>query len=616
MTTEQTNHDTSAEVKATNTFPFLFEISWEVCNQVGGIYTVIKTKTPKMLERWDNNYFLIGPLNPQTAAIEFEEEEAPALIRETIQGLCNENITCCRYGRWLTTGKPQAILVDYRQGYATLDRSKYFLWKDHGIETPPGDQEINDAVAFGFCVFEFFRKLSKNAACPPLIAHFHEWMAGVAAIRQAHIKLPAIVTLFTTHSTLLGRYMAGDNPSFYNSLDYINPEQTAAHYNISSRHAIEKASAHAADIFTTISEVTGREAEKILGRRPDFILPNGLMVQRFTALHEFQNLHLKFKERIHEFVMGHFFPSYNFDLDRTLYMFIAGRYEYRNKGMDVFIEALHRLNWRLKQISSPPTVVAFIVTRANVKNVNVTTLQNQIMFNDLKRLCDDIQEGMTQRFLHAVAQGRLPKYEEFLPEYFQTRLKRGMHSLRNSRMPGIVTHDLADDGNDPVLRHLRHRGLLNRAEDPVKVIFHPEFVVSTSPLLGLDYDDFVRGCHMGIFPSYYEPWGYTPPECLALGVPTVTSDLSGFGSHVQHSVPDAKEHGIFVLNRSRNSVEQSIHELSEYLVHFVQMSRRERIQLRNRAERISELFDWSNMLIYYHRAHDRALDMLRIDSLG
>jgi len=168
-----------------------------------------------------------------------------------------------------------------------------------------------------------------------ILAHFHEWMGGVAIPRIAHLRLP-IATVFTTHATLLGRYIAGDNPEFYNHLPFINPDFEAQKYQIYSRYQIEKAAAHASTVFTTVSEVTSYEAEKLLGRRPEVILPNGLNIQRFAALHEFQNLHRQYKERIHEFVMGHFFPCYNFDLDRTIYLVTSGRYEYRNKGMDLF----------------------------------------------------------------------------------------------------------------------------------------------------------------------------------------------------------------------------------------------------------------------------------------
>ena len=585
--------------------PLLFEVAWEVCQQVGGIYTVLKTKVPSMLEKWGDQYCLIGPYNQHTAAIEFEETAAEEPIRSALRELKQQGISCY-FGRWLIPGKPKVILFDFRPRFTRLDQDKFLLWQDHGIQSPQGDAEVNDTIAFGFTVAEFFRALSTHLHGTPVIGHFHEWLAGIPVMRIAHQHLP-ITTVFTTHATLLGRYIAADNPYFYEQLDGIDPGGAAAHYNISARYLVERIAAHAATVFTTISEVTAREAEKFLGRKPDFILPNGLNIQRFIALHEFQNLHLKYKERIHEFVMGHFFPSYSFNLDRTIYLFISGRYEYRNKGMDVFIESLYQLNERLKQIPNPPTVVAFIITRGGVKNVNVGAIQSHLMFDELRNLCSDLQARVGQRLLSAAVTGRMPGLEDLLPNDIQVQLKRAMHSFKRSSLPAIVTHDLYDDAHDAVLSHIRHRELFNRPQDPVKVIFHPEFVTATSPLFGLDYDQFVRGCHLGVFPSYYEPWGYTPLECMALGIPAITTDLSGFGTFVKKHIPEAREKGIYVLPRSNIPAEASIADLTSYLFSFVQLSRRERIELRNRAERLTDMFDWSVLATHYHGSHEEAL---------
>ena len=586
--------------------PILFEVAWEVCWQLGGIYTVLRTKAPAMLQRWGDRYCLIGPYNPQTAAYEFDEQPADGLYRDAIDGLAQAGIPA-KFGRWLIPGRPQVILVDYRARYGSLDADKYALWVDHHISTTQNDGEVNEVVAFGFSVTELFARLSQKVGTRPVLAHFHEWMAGVAIPRIAHLRLP-VVTVFTTHATLLGRYIAGDNPHFYEQLPFINADEQAAHYNIYSKFAIERAATHAATVFTTVSEVTDAEAQQLLGRKADAIVPNGLNIQRFAALHEFQNLHQTYKERIHEFTMGHFFPSYTFDLDKTLYVVTSGRYEYRNKGFDLFIEAMWRLNQRLKQIPDHPTVVAFIITRAPSKHINVQTLQRQSMFEDLRNVCSSLERSMGTRMFRAAAQGRLPKMQDLLADDELLRLRQSIQAWRTGPQPAIVTHDLMDDANDHILRHYRHRGLFNGPDDPVKVIFHPEFVTATSPLFNLDYQQFVRGCHMGIFPSYYEPWGYTPMECVALGLPAVTTDLSGFGAYVQHHVPNAAHQGICVLNRRTKGFDETTNNLVDYLMAFAQMSRRQRIEMRNRVERLSELFDWSALVVHYHEAHDLALE--------
>src|SRR5206468_8946547 len=187
------------------------------------------------------------------------------------------------------------------------DADKYLLWKDHGSGTSAGDGEVNEVIAFGFTLAEFFRELTSVVTDRPILAHFHEWMSGVAVPRIAHLRLP-VITVFTTHATLLGRYIANDNPYFYEHLPFLNGDAEAEKYQILPRHQIEKAAAHASTVFTTVSEVTAREAAQLLQRSPEVILPNGLNIQRFAAMHEFQNLHREFKERINEFVMGHFFP--------------------------------------------------------------------------------------------------------------------------------------------------------------------------------------------------------------------------------------------------------------------------------------------------------------------
>jgi glycogen(starch) synthase len=593
--------------------PLLFEIAWEVCWQLGGIYTVLRTKVEQMLHRWGDRYILIGPYNPQTAALEFEEATPEGTVRQALEALSEMGLSW-HYGRWLVPGRPRVILLDYRSRFGSLGQDKYLLWKDHGISTTADDGEVNEVVAFGFTIVEFFRALTAAAPSRPVVAHFHEWMSGVAVPRIAHEHIP-VQTVFTTHATLLGRYLAGDSPQFYDHLPFINPDAEASKYLIHPRFAIERAAAHAATVFTTVSEVTGTEAEKLLGRRPEVILPNGLNIHRFAALHEFQNLHRQYKEVINEFVMGHFFPAYNFDLDRTIYIFTSGRYEYGNKGMDLFIEALYQVNQRLRGMADRPTIVAFIITKAPVRNINVGVLQNRTMFEELESACNQVVQLMGRRLFRVAANGRLPTMGDLLDDDSMVRLKQTIHAWRHGRQPTIVTHDLWDDQGDPILRHLRHRQLFNAADDPVKVIFHPQFISPTGPLLNMEYEQFVRGCHMGVFPSYYEPWGYTPMESVAMGVPAVTTDLSGFGAYVQRHIMDHETHGIHVLTRRGRPIGEAISDLADHIIQFTSLSRRQRIELRNKVERLGERFDWSILITFYNQAHDLALSR-RSESVG
>jgi glycogen(starch) synthase len=582
--------------------PLLFEIAWEVCAQQGGIYTVLRSKAPTAVRRWAERYWLVGPYQEYSAKVELEEQPATGIVGAAIDDLQTRGARV-HSGRWLVTGRPQVLLIDARGYRRSIAEMKYFLWKDLNMASPGGDRDYDEVVRFGYAVADFLAAL--RGRCGPLIAHFHEWQGGAALPLLAHRGVD-IATVFTTHATLVGRALSNASAELYEHLSEIDGGAVATRYGFHHRHQIECAAAHAADVFTTVSDITGAEAARFLGCRPDVLLPNGLNVERFAAPHEFQVLHQRAKEHIHEFVMGHFFPSYTFDLDRTLYVFTAGRYEYRNKGMDVFVEALHRLNERLKCEQASVTVVAFIITRGWYRAPNVETLNRQAMFHELRAACESIKEDMGRRLFHAVASGDLPKIDDLLDEYATVRLKRLMHRWRQGPPPTIVTHDLHDDAGDPVLRHLRHRNLLNQAGDPVKVVFHPEFITAESPILGMEYDHFVRGCHVGVFPSYYEPWGYTPMECVVRGVPAITSDLSGFGGYVMEHFPDHDANGLMVARRRNVPAEVTIEMVTNWLHDLTRMSRRDRIQMRNRVEAYAEHFDWSNLIRYYRVARERA----------
>ncbi len=589
--------------------PLLLEIAWEVCNQLGGIYTVLRSKVPTMVDRWGSRYCLVGPYNHATAQVEFEASPLTGPIGQAVKSLRDLGIWA-HYGRWLVTGRPHVVLIDYLSVFSRLGDVKYRLWADHHIATPDSNELLNNVIAFGEGVRQFLALLAQTESPRRKIAaHFHEWMAGPAVPMLKHEHWPGSL-VFTTHATLLGRYLAMHDNDFYGHLPFYNAAAEADHFAARPEYEIERAAAHAAHVFTTVSDVTAEECKYLLGRTPELILPNGLNIQRFAALHEFQNLHLTFKEKIHQFTIGHFFPSYHFDLDRTVYFFTSGRYEYRNKGMDLTIEALARLNHRLRTTGSRVTVVCFIITRRPVRSMNVTTLQTHAMLNELATAAESVKNQIGDKLFLAAATGKIPDFNTLVDEYWLLRLRRTIHAWKREMPPPIVTHDLIDDQKDEVLNQLRTSQLVNQQHDAVKVIYHPDFISPTNPLFGMEYDQFVRGCHLGVFPSYYEPWGYTPLESIALGVPAITSDLSGFGSYIQQLLPDHEQKGLYVLRRRNTSYWQSADELADRMFRFCQLSRRERINLRNTVEGFSEHFDWHNLAKRYDEAHELALDRI------
>eukprot|EP00063_Salmo_salar_P075030 XP_014049865.1 PREDICTED: glycogen [starch] synthase, muscle-like [Salmo salar] len=324
-------------------------------------------------------------------------------------------------------------------------------------------------------------------------------------------------------------------------------------------------------------------------------------------MHEFQNLHAQSKNRIQEFIRGHFYGHLDFNLDKCLFLFIAGRYEFSNKGADIFLEALARLNYLLRVNHSDVTVVAFFIMPARTNNFNVETLKGQAVRKQLWDTAQTVKERFGKKLYESLLVGQLPDVSKMLDKDDFTMMKRAIFATQRQCQPPICTHNMLEDSNDPILTCIRRIGLFNSSADRVKVIFHPEFLSSTSPLLPMDYEEFVRGCHLGVFPSYYEPWGYTPAECTVMGIPSISTNLSGFGCFMEEHIADPSAYGIYILDRRYRGVDESCNQLTSYLFQFCQQSRRARIIQRNRTERLSDLLDWRYLGRYYISARHMAL---------
>ena len=590
----------------------LFEVSWEVCNQIGGIYQVLRSKVPTMLQRWGERYFLIGPWLPEMAELEFEVDAATGWLAPVLDELGAEGLRV-HAGRWLIPGRPRTLLVEHELGAEEERELRQLLAREHGIDATSQDPLVRDVLGFGLASQRLLSGLARRTgesdpgddAPDRVLAHFHEWVGGLGLPLLARDS--GVRTVFTTHATSVGRYIASSEADFYERLPYLEPDAEAARFGIAAQHQIERACAGACRILTTVSSITGEECERILGRKPDVVTPNGLNIDRFDLGHEFQTHHGQYKEEIHRFVMGHFFPSYAFDLDRTLYMFNAGRFEPRNKGFDLSLEAMARLNAELRTRALDVTVVFFLVTSRSARSLDSRVLESRAILDELDEVSQRIGRDVAAQLFRRSAQGQTVSLDELVEEYWRVRHRRIVHAFREQRNPPLTTHLLDDPEHDPLLAHLATLGLTNSAADPVKVVYHPEFINSVSPLWGMDYDQFVRGCHAGLFPSSYEPWGYTPLECVAMGVPAVTSDLAGFGRFVAELFPDHDDWGLAVLPRRGRSFDQAATDLTRWLVRFCQMDRRERIALRNQVEAHSRSFDWSRLASAYHEAHDQAL---------
>lgn len=591
-----------------SSFLFTFEVAMEVANKVGGIYTVLRTKAGTTVNELGENYCMVGIANEKFVAMEVEKMEfAHPALRSAVDDLRKQKFEIIT-GRWLIEGYPKVVLFNLDSAYRELGKWKWELFDRTKFGIPEHDHESHRAILFGFlttALLGLFRE--KCGPTPVIIGHFHEWLAGIGLIMCRARKLD-ISTIFTTHATLLGRYLCAANTDFYNNLDKFNIDVEAGNRQIYHRYCIERAASHMSHVFTTVSAITALEATHLLNRKPDLILPNGLNIKDTQCMHEFQNLHAIQKEKIHDFVRGHFYGHFDLDLDKTLYLFIAGRYEYSNKGADVFIEALARLNHRMKEAGSDVTFVAFLIFPGATDNFNIESLRGQAVVKQLRDNVSVIKDHIAERIFDTCLRGRLPTTDELISRDEFVKLKRCMYANQCHSLPPIVTHNVTNDGEDQILSQLRKVQLYNKKEDRVKVIFHPEFLNQTSPLLPMDYDDFVRGCHLGVFPSYYEPWGYTPAECAVKGIPSVTTNLSGFGCFMESHLNDPQAYGIYIMDRRFMSPDSSCNQLVDYLFSFSQMSRRERIIQRNRTERLSELLDWSRLGKYYTNARRLAIE--------
>ena len=589
--------------------PLLVETAWEVCNQVGGIYTVVRSKVPEIIDKWGGQYCMIGPLLHAKLPAEFEEvfEYEDEFGRAVLE--MRKNGYEVFYGRWLTDGKPKVVLISPMQAFDKLKEIKTQLLHDHKINIFNPDELLQQVICFGHLVSEFFVTLEKIANGNNIIAHFHEWMTGmpIPFIKKENLK---IKTVFTTHATLLGRYIAGNDENFYRNLSNYDWLQMSQKFYIEAQTRMERLAANDCDIFSTVSDITGKECEFLLGRKPDIVLPNGISLNRFIATHELQNLHGQFRNKIDEFVMSHFFHSYTFDLDKTVYFFTSGRYEYHNKGYDLTLEALRLLNERMKKENMDKTVVMFFITKQPFDTINPLVLHARAAMDDIRATCEEMLKQIREKLFKAAATNvdpNVPELNDFIDDYWKFRYRKQIQSWKSDFWPIVVTHNLKNDAGDEILNYLRSHDLINKPGDKVKMIYHPDFVAATSPLFGMEYPQFVRGCHLGVFPSYYEPWGYTPLECVARGVPAVTSDLSGFGNYCQTKFRNLDDRGIYIVKRKNKTFDESAEELAETMYNFVQLTRRERIILRNTVESYAENFDWSNLAVNYEKAYQLAL---------
>lgn len=584
---------------------YLFEISWEVCNKVGGIYTVVKSKAAPIMEYYKENYFLVGPYFPKKAFGEFQEELVPDNLRHVFETLRGEGIDC-KYGKWLIGGEPNTLLVEFSNFVNKKNEIKKGLWDEFGIDSlNTGYFDFEEPVIWATAVGKLLEEIQKAFADKKIVAHFHEWLTGAGLLYLKKINCP-IATIFTTHATMLGRTIAA-HEELYGIMDKINPLDKAYVYNMQAKYMTEKQSALNADVFSTVSEITGIEAEKLLGKKPDVLLPNGLNLSKFPTFEDAAIKHRLFKSKIREFMLYYFFPYYSFDLEKTLMYFLAGRYEFHDKGIDVFIRALSKLNERLKEEKSEKTIVAFFWVPGNIKGIKPELLESKTFYRDIQDSLEEAKVEVIDKMLYGIISHKEITKATLFNEEFLSTIKKKVMKLQREGSPPLSTHDLYNEEKDLIISHFREYNLTNKEEDKVKVVFYPIYLTGADSLLDTSYYESMLGSHLGVFPSYYEPWGYTPLEGGALGIASITTDLSGFGRYLLKQGEQKKNPGIFVLNRFNKSDDEVVEELANTLYSYSQLTRKERIENKINARGLADLADWKFLVEHYIEAHNLAV---------
>lgn len=581
----------------------VYEASWEVCNKVGGISTVIKSKVPLMVDYY-KDYTLIGPYFEEKANVELELEDPPEHLREVFEEMAGQGINCI-YGRWMIQGDPKVILIDSKALLARKDEIKTNLWERFQIDSIRAQWDFEEPMVWSWAVGLLLDAISRRQQGRKIVLHCHEWLAGFALLYLKSIKSP-IATVFTTHATMLGRSIAGNGYDLYSMIDSCNPSEWAYKLMVEAKFTAERAMAHEADIFTTVSEITAMEANALLGKKPEVLLYNGLQLQKFPTIEETSIKHVTNREQIREFLSYYFFPYYTFNLDRTLTYFFVGRYEFHNKGLDILIDALSRLNARLQKEGSDRTVAVFFWVPMGARGVKQEIVENKNFYFHISRLVEQHSNRILRKLVYDLLAQKKDAVESVFTKEFIAEMRRDMSHFKRIGNPPILTHTIDNEHEDQTVKALLSRGLDNKPDDRVKVIVYPAYLDGSDSLLNLSYYEAISGCHLGCFPSSYEPWGYTPLETAACGVASITTDLAGFGRFMMRKAPSDRR-GVYVLKRCKRSYEDAVTDLCDYLDHYAHLDHAERVEEKIIAKNLAVLADWKHFVKHYIEAHNRAL---------
>ena len=528
---------------------YIFETAWEICNKVGGIYTVLSTKAATVVKQYHDHYLCVGPDISKEHNDDFIEDQE--LYRNWRETALQEGLKV-RVGRWDICGSPVVILVDFTPFFEKKNDILTQFWLSYQLDSISGQWDYIEPALFGYAagrVIESFYNYYCNSM-DKIIAHFHEWMTGTGIL---HLKrtAPQIATVFTTHATVLGRCIAGNGLPLYGNMKQYDPSGTARRFGVQSKYSLESLSAQHADAYTTVSDITNRECEAFFCKPADVITINGFENGFVPSGDEYVNKRANARKtllHVASSLMQQTLP------DDALLVVNSGRYEFKNKGIDVFIRSLAHLS----EQNPTRTIVAFITVPA----------------------------------------GNSGKREELL--------RKMQEPVGDKPVTGdFATHVLHDPFNDPIIRALHENHLVNAPEQKVKVVFVPVYLDGEDGIFNLSYYDLLIGFDLSVFPSYYEPWGYTPLESIAFGVPTVTTSLAGFGLWVRDHFKD--QQSVCVVERTDNNDDDVVSHIAEAIAFYSNCDAATKHAIDENATLMAQEALWSRLYDNYLKTYDIAL---------
>lgn len=576
----------------------LIEVSFEVANKVGGIYQVLKSKSGKMQEFYKDNYITVGFYDEESAREDFvprEDHPFDSIFKE----LEEEIGAKFYYGVWTIPTSPRCILVDPEALKKDTDEIKTFLWEEYGIDSLGAGRDFEEPLEWSYAVGKLIEKLEETLEGETVV-QLHEWLSGPAMFQ---FSSPAV---FTTHATVLGRALSNSDFDLNSAVEDGSIDQSLAEEKgVKPKHQVEKTSAEESAVFTTVSKATGREAETILGVKPDKILPNGFNVEEYPSLEELSYNHTRKKSEIKKFLQAYFEPYYDVDLeDDPRILFISGRYEFHNKGIDLLIDALGDLNEQ-----EGDDFFVFFFVPSGVEGEKLEVLENMSLLEEVEDYIDSVMPKIRTKMLNSVTSGKEPwdDLSGVLEDGGVVEsLEANFHAKKNQKPP-LCAFNLSYSGDD-IIESLRRNGITNSEDDRVKVVFYPTYLSVGDKLLSMSYNDAIVASSAGIFPSYYEPWGYTPVETAANGALSVTTDMAGFGQFLQEQTSEEDRKGIKILERKNKTYQESQQQLAEMVEEIVNYSKTEITERKHNARKLAQLTSWEKLGENYKQAHKMAVN--------